>query len=158
MKKNIFLLFITSCGFACGQIFVTHITHGRPLNGTLFYKGDQINSGGNWFYNFEIGQDSWNQSNVGIGQNNDGTTGWNWDVAGYYENGSGSNKRVRRDIANYRFTNFGTYYVAGRVRANSSDTFTYTDENGWNNDTNLTLSTTKVMRLTLQLVNLWHQP
>ena len=124
-----------------GQIWVTHISYGRPYSTPLF-KGDFVGSGSTWYYQYEIGQASWNTSEVGLGQNTDGTTNWNWGVAGYYESGGGSNKRVQRDIGGVQFTNSGVYYVVGRAKANSGDAWTYSDENGWNDNTSLTLSTT----------------
>ncbi|RRQ45323.1 T9SS type A sorting domain-containing protein [Chryseobacterium sp. SC28] len=109
--------------------------------GGTYYLGDRINSGGTWYYNYEIGQSSWNSSEAGIGQNADGTTGWDWAAAFWYEDGSGSNKRVRRDIGNFRFTNTGAWFVVGRARANAGDAWTYSDDT-WNNNTTLTASTT----------------
>ena len=122
------------------QIFVSDLTYGRPLAGT-YYVGDRINNSGTWYYNFEIGQSWWNASEVGVGQNTDGSTGWNWGGAGYYEDGSGSNKRVRREVGNIQFTTAGTWYIVGRAKAFAGDAWTYTDENGWTNNTALLLST-----------------
>jgi hypothetical protein len=122
------------------QIFVTHLTYARP-SATTYYVGDRINNSGTFFYQFEIGQSSWNASEVGVGQNTDGSTGWNWGVADYYQDGASPNKRVQRDIGNIQFTASGTWYVVGRARANSGDAWTYSEDAGWTNNQTLTLST-----------------
>jgi hypothetical protein len=122
------------------QIWVNTITSGRPISDT-YYVGDQINPSGDWMFNFEIGQASWNASEVGIGQNTDGSTGWNFEVANWYQDGAGSNKRVRRNIGSFRFTASGTWYVVGRAKANAGDAWTWADEGGWTNNTVLTAST-----------------
>ncbi len=143
VTKAIFSFLFLSLLFLEGQsqIWVTHLTYGRPFT-TTYYLGDKINASGAWNYQFEIGQSSWNASQVGVGQNTDGSTGWNWADASYYQDGSFPNKKVQRDISNVQFTNTGVWYVVGRARANSGDAWTYTEEAGWNNNTSLTLSTT----------------
>jgi hypothetical protein len=128
-------------GSGWGQIYLTHITYGRPFNLTR-YVGDQFNQNTTYFYQFEIGQSSWNASQVGIGKNTDGSTGWTWVTANWYEDGPSPNKRVQGDIGSYQFTSSGNYWVVGKAKANAGDPFTYTEEAGWNNNTTLTLSTT----------------
>jgi hypothetical protein len=128
-------------GVSWGQIWLNHLTYGRPFNLTR-YVGDQFNLGSTYYYQFEIGQASWNESSVGIGKNTDGTTGWNWYTASWYQDGSGSNKKVQADIGTYQFTSSGNFYVVGRARAQSIDPYTYSEESGWNNNTTLSLSTT----------------
>jgi len=143
MKKMSFLAFMlmASTTFINAQIFVTHLTWGRPI-GLTRYKGDYVNLGNTWFYQFEIGQESWNSSQVGIGQNTDGITGWNWADANWYQNGPFPNKRVQRDIGSFQFSAAGTWYVVGRAKAFAGDSWTYSEEGGWNNNTSVTLSTT----------------
>lgn len=139
MKKFLTLWVFFACLYAKSQIYVNPLTNGRPF-GSNYYLGDQINPSGNWYFNFEIGQASWNKSEIGIGQTADGT-GWDWTDANYYEDGSGSNKRVRRNIATFRFTKTGTWFVTGRARNTGSDPWTYTDEGTWTNNTSLLAST-----------------
>jgi hypothetical protein len=136
--KRYFLTFALLLVFlpSFSQIWVTRMTNGQPI--ATYYLGDKINTGSNWYFNFEIGQATWNSSQVGIGQNSDGTTGWNYVDAGWYEDGAGSNKRVRRDVAEFQFTATGTWYVSGRAKANSGDAYTYADEIGWTNDQSFT--------------------
>ncbi len=133
---SILMLFIFFGFSANAQIWVNPLTTGRPI--ATNYLGDNL--GSSWYFNFEIGQTSWNTSDVGIGQNPDGLTGWSWASANYYEDGSYPNKHVRRDIGSFQFTAIGTWYVVGRAKANSGDASTYADEGTWSNDTNLTAS------------------
>lgn len=144
MKKIILLTILTSCFVsivnATDPLWVNTLTSGRPISSS-YYLGDKINSGGTWYFNFEIGQTSWNAAEVGFGQNTDGSTGWSWATANWYEDGTGSNKRVRRDISTYQFTATGTWYVVGRAKENSGSSWTYADEGGWTNNTTLTCST-----------------
>ncbi|MEI6754210.1 MAG: hemoblobin-interacting domain-containing protein [Paludibacter sp.] len=152
MKKEILLtLFIVSSilsGFAQNEIksvspapstiYANPITTGRPI--ATNYLGDKLST--NWYFQFEIGQASWNASEVGIGQNTDGTTGWNWATATWYADGTNPNKKVQRNIGNFQFTATGTWYAVGRAKALVGDAWTYTDEVSWTNETTLTASTT----------------
>lgn len=114
------------------QIWVNPLTTGAPI--ATLYKGDKINPSASWYYNFEIGQATWNSSQVGIGKNTDGTTGWDYADAVWYQDGTGSNKRVRRDVGQFQFTSTGTWYVVGRAKANAGDAYTYADETTWTNN------------------------
>ncbi len=139
-KKFFVIVLFTGIGIvlsnqAIAQIWVSEISTGYPIG--TYYLGDKINTGSNWYFNFEIGQDTWNSSQVGIGQNSDGTTGWDYADAFWYEDGSGLNKKVRRDVAEFQFTATGTWYAVGRAKANVGDLYTYADE-GWNNNTTFT--------------------
>lgn len=136
VKIFLFTYFI-AFGSLSAQIWTNPLTTVRPI--ANYYLGDKLSSP--WYYNYEIGQASWNASEAGIGQNADGTTGWNWANANYYADGSGSNKRVRRDFGNFQFTQTGTWYITGRAKANAGDAWTYSDEGGWSNDTSLNAST-----------------
>ncbi len=136
IRKQIVLLVLVLSflsGAGVGQIWVNPITTGKPISS--HYLGDKLNSGSTWYFNFEIGQASWNSSQVGLGQNSDGVTGWDYSDAYWYEDGSGSNKRVRRNIAEFQFTATGTWYIVGRAKANSGDPYTYADDIGWTNET-----------------------
>ena len=135
--KNSLLLLVFLCIYGKGQIWVNPLTTGRPLS--TYYLGDQINPSGNWYFNYEIGQSSWDRSEVGLGKSADGT-GWDWTDANYYEDGAGSNKRVRRNIASFRFNDTGAWFVTGRARNVSSDPWTYADEGTWTNNTTLSAS------------------
>ncbi|VBB44626.1 hypothetical protein TRIP_D260040 [uncultured Paludibacter sp.] len=118
-------------------ITVNQLTTGRPISN--LYLGDKLSSP--YYFNFEIvNQSSWNSSQVGIGQNTDGSTGWSWADANWYQD-NGSNKDVRRYLANFQFTNSGTWYVVGRAKTNSGDPWTYADESSSTNETTLTCST-----------------
>ncbi len=134
MKKIYFalLLFLFFFeGFA--QIWINPLTTGRPI--ASYYLGDRLPS--NWYFNFEIGQTWWNASEVGIGNTTDGSTGWSWSSADWYQDGTGSNKRVRRNIGNFQFTASGEWYVVGRAKSYSGDAWTYADEGTWTNNTAL---------------------
>ncbi|RAR72743.1 beta strand repeat-containing protein, partial [Flavobacterium aciduliphilum] len=137
LKKVLSLLFFLISFAIKAQIWVNPLTTGRPI--ANYYLGDKIPA--NTYFQFEIGQISWNSSMVGLGQNSDGTTGWNWADAAWYQDGTGSNKRVQRNIGGIQFTATGTWFVVGRAKANSGDTYTYADEGGWTNETTLTAST-----------------
>lgn len=130
IQSSIFVLFFLLFGVSSfGQIYLNNITTGRPINS--FYLGDKLPS--NTYYQFEMGQATWNASEAGIGQNSDGSTGWNWSGATYYEDGTVPNKRVQRDFNNFQFIATGTWYITGRAKTNSGDAWTYSDE-GWNNN------------------------
>lgn len=127
---SIVLFFLLFSVNSFGQISLNNITTGRPINS--YYLGDKLPT--STYYQYEIGQSSWNTSQAGIGQNADAVTGWTWSTATYYaDGGSGSNKKVQRDFATFQFTAIGTWYVTGRAKANSGDAWTYSDE-GWNNN------------------------
>ncbi|VBB48072.1 exported hypothetical protein [uncultured Paludibacter sp.] len=140
MKKiTLLLLALSMVSLTNAVIWVNPLTTGRPIS--TYYLGDKLSSP-DWYFNFEIGQASWDKSEVGIGQNPDGVTGWDWADANWYQDGSGSNKQVRRNIGGFQFTATGEWYVVGRARAVSTDPWTYADEGGWTDETTLTCSTT----------------
>ncbi|GHV44889.1 hypothetical protein FACS1894180_6790 [Bacteroidia bacterium] len=96
-----------------------------------FYLGDPLQPtnfpNGNYWFNFQIRQQSWNMAKAGIGQNTDGTTGWTeYTVNGIdgYEDGT-SNVYVHGDLGNFQFTSTGTYYAIGKVKAADEDPYTY---------------------------------
>ncbi|WP_442902392.1 beta strand repeat-containing protein, partial [Flavobacterium sp.] len=134
----VLLLFVVLVGLkGQAQIYVNPITTGRPM--ATYYLGDKLPA--NTYFQFEIGQSSWNTSEVGVGQNTDGNTGWSWAAATYYADGSAPNKKVQRNLTSFQFTATGTWYAVGRAKANAGDSFTYGDEGTWSNDTSLTAST-----------------
>ena len=138
MKKSILLslFLVISIVYGYSQIWCNPFTLGRPIANN--YLGDKLST--SWYFNFEIGQALWNAAEVGVGQNADGSTGWNWASASWYQD-NGSNRYVHRDIGNFQFTATGTWYAVGRAKANSADAWTYADEGGWSNNTALTAST-----------------
>lgn len=63
-------------------------------------------------------------------------TDYNWGVANWYEDGEGSNKRVRRNLSGYQFTAAtGEPLCHLPGRANSGDAYTSKSGNGWDNKT-----------------------
>ncbi len=110
-------------------IWINPMSAGTPMGS--YYLGDTL---GDWNVNFEIGQASWDNAQVGIGTSLAGT-GYNWGVANWYEDGEGSNKRVRRNLTGTQFTAAGSYYVICQARANSEDAYTSKSGNGWDNQT-----------------------
>ena len=130
------LLFSLISGSSYGQIWVNNITTGQPIN--TYYLGDKLPVG--MYYQYEIGQAGWDSSQAGLGQNSDASTGWNWDTASYYSDGSGANKKVQRDFGNFQFTATGIWYITGRAKANPGDAWTYSDES-WNNNGTFSTST-----------------
>lgn len=117
-------------------ITVEQVTIGRPIQ--TYYLGDKFIN--DWNFQYQINQTSWYSSEAGIGQNTDGETGWSWEGASYYAD-NGVNKRVERNMKDFQFTSTGTFYVVGRSKTNSSDPWTFADENTATNETTLTCST-----------------
>ena len=114
-----------------GNIWIKPLTTGNQGTKTV---GDTM---GEHFLNFEIGQESWNKSEVGIGLSTGTVWGdFNWADAGYYEEGEESgNKRVRRDLAGFQFTQAGQYNVIYAAKASASDNSTVRCAGGWVNYT-----------------------
>ena len=114
---------------AAGGIWINPMSAGTPMG--TYYLGDTM---GSWNVNFEIGQASWDNAQVGIGTALNGT-GYNYATANWYEDGTPPNKRVRRDLSGYQYTAAGSHYVICQARANSGDTYTSKSGNGWSNTT-----------------------
>ena len=114
-----------------GDIWLHMLSTGQPA--ATRYLGDQLNAGNTWYINFEIGQASWNQSDAGIGKSNSSPSEWNWRSATWYANGSGSNKQVRSDFGDFRFTSTGNWYFAGRAKADAGDPWHYANSDIWGN-------------------------
>ena len=110
-----------------GDVHINPLSAGTP-SGT-YYLGDTM---GEWFYNFEIGQSSWDNAQVGIGTALDGT-GYNWGTASWYQDGDGNNKRVRRNLSGYQYTAVGNHYVICQARSSSSNPYTSKSGAGWGN-------------------------
>lgn len=100
---------------------------GTPM--ATYYLGDTM---GSWNVNFEIGQQTWDYAQVGIGPNSDGTS-YSWGAAGHYEDGTYPNKRVRRDLSGYQYKAVGSHYVICQAKANSGDTYTSKSGAGFGN-------------------------
>ena len=76
------------------QIWVNNTTTGTPIS-SAYYLGDKVGAS-TWNFQYEIGQSSWNDAGAGIGTGVNGTTGWQWVTAYWYQD-DGSNKRVQGD-------------------------------------------------------------
>ena len=108
-------------------IYINPLSAGTPM--ATYYLGDTM---GEWYFNFEIGQTWWDYAQVGIGTSPAGTD-YNWGEAGWYQDGEGSNKRVRRNLSGYQYTSVGSHYVICQAKAYSGDAYTSKSGNGWSN-------------------------
>lgn len=130
------LVLLASLGMAqkapTGDIWLHMLTTGQPA--ATRFLGDQLNSSGSWYVNFEVGQTVWHQTDAGIGQSNTDPSAWTWTTAIQYEIGSGNNRRVRSDLGNFRFTQTGTWYFAGRAKGDAGDPFHYANTDVWGNN------------------------
>ena len=126
----VFGLTILPAAQATNPIWINPSVCGTPISS--HYLGDSL--GSPWYVNFEIGQSSWDYAQVGYGTAADGT-GYNWGNAPWYEDGEGSNKRVRRDIGGLQFTATGSWYVICQAREGSGDTYTSASACGWTDST-----------------------
>ena len=134
MKKRwmiLIFIFICSSIFA-GDIYLHLLTTGQPQS--TYYLGDKMAS--LWYVNMEVGQTTWNASDIGIGQSDSGT-GENWDSAIHYEDGFENNRKVRRNIEYFQFTATGNWYFYGRAKGDSGDDWHYANDGGWGNPTSL---------------------
>ncbi|MGD9612978.1 MAG: discoidin domain-containing protein, partial [Kiritimatiellia bacterium] len=111
---------------ASNPIWINPLVCGTPI--ASYYLGDSL--GSPWYVNFEIGQASWNYAQVGYGPAANGT-GYNWGVANWYEDGEGSNKRVRRDVGGLQFTSAGNWYLICQAKESAGDTYTSGSACGW---------------------------
>ena len=114
-----------------GNIWIKPLTTGNLGTKTV---GDTM---GEYFLNFEIGQSSWNKSEVGIGPST-GTlwSDFNWADATYYEPGQDEgNKRVRRDLSGFQFTQVGQYNVIYAAKNAAADNSTVRCAGDWVNYT-----------------------
>jgi hypothetical protein len=131
LLSSLFLVGLIVNVFATNPIWTCPLTTGQPIYGN-YYVGDYVNPSGTWYFQFVIGQTSWNESDVGIGQNSDGVTGWTWSAAFYDYNISGtSNDVVQTNIAGFQFTNSGIWYVSGRAQDAAGESFSYPEDSVW---------------------------
>jgi hypothetical protein len=114
---------------AATGIWINPLSAGTPMGS--YFLGDTL---GEWFVNFEIGQESWNYAQVGIGTSAEGT-GYGWGEASWYEDGDWPNKRVRRNLSGVQFTSVANHYVICQARAAAEDDYTSKSANGWGNST-----------------------
>lgn len=77
----------------------------------------------------EIGQTTWDATEIGYGTNANDTTGWTWVNAVWFQDGTGSNKQVHAQITVPNID--ATYYYVARARALSTDAWTYGNNTGW---------------------------
>ena len=110
-------------------IWINPMSAGTPMGS--YYLGDTL---GEFFVNFEIGQESWNYAQVGVGTSTEGTD-YTWGEANWYEDGDWPNKRVRRNLSGTQFTSVANHYVICQARAAAEDDFTSKSGNGWGNST-----------------------
>ena len=127
----IVLLSLTNNVFAQtkGDIYLHMLTTGQPQ--ATFNLGDKFTS--NYFIQFEVGQESWNATEIGIGQSNSNETLLTWLSASWFADGSGTNKQVQGDLNGHQFTATGTWYFAGRAKGDSSDPWHYANDDQWGN-------------------------
>ncbi len=112
-----------------GDIYLHMLTTGQPQ--ATFNLGDKFTS--NYFIQFEVGQESWNATEIGIGQSNSDATLLTWSSASWFADGSGTNKQVQGDLNGHQFTATGTWYFAGRAKGDSSDPWHYANDDQWGN-------------------------
>jgi hypothetical protein len=115
-----------------GDIWLHMLTSGQPA--ATRYLGDTIGEGSSWYAQFEVGQATWDTTEVGVGTNaaaDDGS--WNWGAAGWFADGAGSNKQVQRDVGTIQLTSVGSWYMNGRAKADSGDSFHYANDTSWGN-------------------------
>lgn len=114
-----------------GDIWLHMLSTGTPLE--TLTLGDRLNQGSTYYLNFEIGQDTWFQSDAGIGLSSSDPSDWTWRSATWYDNGSGSNKMVHADFGDFQFTEPGGWYFCGRAKAESGDSWHYANSDSWGN-------------------------
>ena len=114
---------------AASGIWINPMSAGTPMGS--YTLGDTL---GEWYVNFEIGAESWNYAQVGVGTALDGT-GYSWGEAAWYQDGDWPNKRVRRNLSGVQFTSVANYYVICQARAAAEDDYTSKSGNGWGNST-----------------------
>ena len=86
---------------------------------------------GDMWLNCQIGQQSWNMSQVGIGLAGTENTWQSWYTLSWYADGDGSNKKVHANLNGYQFTSVGQYNII--YQANNGGTTTSWSGDGWTN-------------------------
>ncbi|MDO9257662.1 MAG: InlB B-repeat-containing protein [Bacteroidales bacterium] len=122
---------VTCSGTVTPALWSHMITNGSPI--AMHYLGDKLASG-TWIQ-FEIGQETWNLSDAGIGKSNSDPLAWLWRTADWFVNGDYPNKKVQADFVDFQFTSTGNWYINGRVKAGSGDPFNYANSTTWQNTT-----------------------
>lgn len=84
--------------------------------------------------NVEIGQATWNQSDVGYGVNNSDTAGYVWSTADWYADGIGNNKQVHSLISIPATLGTGDFYYVARARDLITDEWHYANDTVWANN------------------------
>ena len=84
--------------------------------------------------NAELGQTTWNQSDIGYGTNNSDTTGFSWSTADWYEDGSGNNRRIHSLISIPSSLGTGDFYYVARARDLITDEWHYANDTVWANN------------------------
>lgn len=136
MKKRwlvLVLLIFTLSNLNAGDIWLHMLTFGTP--NSTYLLGDIIDS--ELYIQMEIGQEAWEQSEIGIGINSSGT-GENWADASWYQNGDYPNKRVQRNMIDFQFTSIGDWYFYGRaISAGEPYEWHYANSTTWSNSSTL---------------------
>ena len=68
--------------------------------------------------NMEVGQATWNETDIGFGTTQSTDSGWNWGNAVWYQDGTTPNKDVHTLLTIQAGASQVKYYYAGRARAN----------------------------------------
>jgi len=117
-----------------GDIWLHMLTSGQPA--ATRYLGDTIGEGGSWYVQFEVGQTSWHATDAGVGTNSSADdASWNWGTASWYEDGSGNNRRVQRDVGAIQLTTIDNWYFNGRAKGESGDPWHYANDTTWDHST-----------------------
>jgi hypothetical protein len=82
------------------------------------------------WYQYEIGTDEWNSSQVAYGKAEDCISDWNWGAAGWYEDVTEFNRKVHREM---QFAEPGTYYILGAAKKHANEAYTYSYQSWANN-------------------------
>lgn len=95
--------------------------------------GDSIT----YWINMEIGQTTWNATEIGYGKGND-PANYTWTNSEWYEDVTNSiNKRVHAQIYIPATKDTGTYYIIGRVKALPTAVWCYMSDNNWSHSFNV---------------------
>jgi hypothetical protein len=86
-----------------------------------------------YWINAEIGQASWNRSQIGYGKSATDTTGWTWADASWYEDGEGNNKRIHYQISIPVLKGTGDFYYNVRAKDLATDPWHYGNDTIWTN-------------------------
>ncbi|MBU0487021.1 MAG: hypothetical protein KKD31_03615, partial [Bacteroidetes bacterium] len=93
------------------------------------YLGDVT---GHWI-NMEIGQATWDATHIGYGLSNSDSTGWTWQDATWYADGTPPNKQVHSLIVIPPALGPGSFWYAGRFRDNGAGPWYIANNGNWSN-------------------------